>query len=302
MTNNIKDIFEQNIVLLVQLDKAIYHSRRQQHDIALGIIADSMDQIKHSIEAIITNKEYFNLVSTDSVIQMLSGVLDAIKKEDYILLADLLEMQMVSFLCGVQELIISKEEMGFEEERYSENLKSLKQNSTGLSDIHQYPIEPQSFLEQGYRVEFTSCGLMTLAAENNDAQFYFHTNGKIMEEAFMLASHWYRSEAKSYIIYGLGFGYHIQELLLMASQSDITIYESDINVIILACAFADLKKIFESGRVKLIYDPEYQNFKDTIDKLSEVESLCVHYPSYQNIRNDEIRKILGNYVSWSKTL
>lgn len=112
MLNNINTIFQENITLIAKLDKAIYYFRKQQHDIALGIIMDSMDQIKHSIEAIIVDKDYFNLVSTDSVIEMLSAVLESLKKEDYILLADLLEMQMVSFLCGVQELIISKEDVG----------------------------------------------------------------------------------------------------------------------------------------------------------------------------------------------
>ena len=300
MLNNINTIFQENITLIAKLDKAIYYLRKQQHDIALGIITDSMDQIKDSIEAIIVDKDYFNLVSTDSVIEMLSAVFQALKKEDYILLADLLEMQMVSFLCGVQELIISKEDVGFEEERYLENQKVIKDNSIGLSDILKNPIEPEVFLRDGYRVELTSCGLMTLAAENDDAQFYFHTNGRVYAEAFMVAKHWYTKEAKSYIIYGLGFGYHIEELLQLDEQADITVYEADENIILLACAFTHIKKIFESGKVKLVYDSDYQKLKNKLKKLSSEEVLCIHFPSFQNIRNDEGRKIIGNYLSWSK--
>ena len=69
MTDNIKYILEQNIALLSKLDKAIYYGLTGSYDIALGIVADSMGSIRHTIEAIITDREYFNLVSTDSSIR-----------------------------------------------------------------------------------------------------------------------------------------------------------------------------------------------------------------------------------------
>lgn len=299
MTDNIKNIFEHNIVLLEKVDKAIYYFRRQQHDIALEIIADSMGLIRHSIEAIISDREYFNLVSTDSVMEMLSGVLEAYKTGDYILLADLLELQLVSFIIGVQELIIGKEEITFNEEIYHENLKLLTANGIGLDKLLVEPIDPQTFLKEGYRVEFTSSGLMTLASKNGEASFYFHTNGRISAEAFMLARHWFRKDAKRYVIYGLGFGYHIYELLSFSDQSEITIYEADLNVILLAGAFAKLKDVFETGRVKLVYDPTFQELRNKLNNLLKEEAFCVHYPSYQNIRSDEGRVLTQNYVSWS---
>jgi hypothetical protein len=302
MTNNIRSIFEQNIALIASLDKAIYYFRRQEHDKALGIVADSMDMIKYSIEAIIMDKEYFNLIKTDSVMEMLGGVLDALKSENYILLADLLEMQMGTFLCGIQELIISKEEIGFDDERYHKNLNALKDNGIGLSKVFEAPIDPEHFLKEGYRVEFTSSGLMTLVAENNDRQFYFHTNGKVLEEAFFLATHWYKDSINRYSIYGLGFGYHIQELLLLDEYSNITIYESDHNVIKLACAFTNIRELFDTDRLRLVYDPDYQFISDKLGKIGEGEAFYVHYPSYQNIRSIEAKRMLENYVSWSKSL
>ena len=232
--------------------------------------------------------------------EMLGAILEAYRKENYILLADLLEMQMVSFLCGVQELIISKEEVTFEEGQYQWNLQALSNQDKSLSQFLYEPMDQQILLKEGYRVEFTSCGLMTLAGQNGDAQYYFHTNGRIQAEAFNLARHWYKKEVKNYLLYGLGFGYHIQELLSLSSQSKITVYESDSNVILLACAFTKIKDIFESGRVKLVYDPKYQKLEKSIKKLSHEDAFYVHYPSFQNIRCDKGRKIMKNYVSWSK--
>jgi hypothetical protein len=231
--------------------------------------------------------------------EMLSGILEAYRMEDYILLADLLEFQLLSFIIGVQELIISKEELTFDEESYNENLKVLKSSSIGLEGLLDQSIDPQTFLKEGYRVEFSSCGLMTLAAKNGDTSFYFHTNGRISAESFMLARFWYNKKVKRYIIYGLGFGYHINELLTLSKKEEIIIYEEDLNVILLASAFAKLKDIFETGRVKLIYDPKLKELKDRINSLQKEEAICVHYPSYQNIRNKKGRELLRNHVSWS---
>lgn len=301
MTDNIKLIFDNNIDLLEQTDKAITYFREQRHEIALGIIADSMGLIRHSIEAIINNKEYFNLVSTDSVMDMLGRVLEAYRTGDYILLADLLELQLVSFIIGVQELIISKEEVTFSEDSYNESLEIIKSNSLGLETLLIKPIDPQTFLRDGYRVEFSSCGLMTLAARNGDDTFYFHTNNRISAEAFMLARHWYDKDTKRYIIYGLGFGYHINELLAISVKADIIIYEEDLNVILLASAFTKIRDIFGTERVKLVYDPKLGKLKNRINKLQKEEKFYVHYPSYQNIRCEEGRELLKNYVSWHKT-
>lgn len=301
MTDNIKLIFEENIYLLDRVDKAVCYFREQRHDLALGIIADSMGLIRHSIEAIITDKGYFHLVSTDSVMEMLGGILEAYKTGDYVLLADFLELQLISFIIGVQELIISKEELTFDEESFRENLKELKSNSLGLADYLDGPLDPETFLKEGYRVEFSSCGLMTLAARNKEESFYFHTNGRIKTEAFMLARSWYKKDIKRYIIYGLGFGYHIYELLAMAGTSEIIVYEEDLNVILLASVFTGLKDIFDTGRVKLVYDPELRDLMKRIKNLQKDDALYVHYPSYQNIRYENGRELLKKYVPWHKT-
>lgn len=302
MTDKIKHIFERNIYLLDQADKAVYYFRRQRHDVALGIIADSIGVLRKNIEAIISDREYFNSISTDSVLELLSAILEAYKEENYILLADLFEMRMITFLCRIQELIISKEKIGFNEEQYYDNLTAIKDNSIGLDESLLYSIDPQPLLKEGYRVEITSCGLMTLAAENNGDSFYFHTNGRVQSEAFILANHWYKEEIKEYILYGLGFGYHIKELLALSKESEITVYESDLNVILLACAFTKIKDMFKSKRVILVYDPDYKYLKSKLMNLSDGQVFYVHYPSFQNIKSNEGRKLTEKYVSWPKKI
>ena len=302
LTENIKSIFQQNILLLGDLDKAIIYFREQHLEKALKIVANSMERIKFIVEAIIKDRDYFNLVATDSVLDMLSGILEAQKNRDYILLTDLLDLQMVSFLCNVQELIINKEEILFDENNYMENIDALFSKENSFHNHRKEPLNPSKMLENGYRVEFTSCGLMTLAAKNNGSNFYFHTNSRIQSEAFLLARQWYQKEIRKYTIYGFGMGYHIFELNELAPNAEIEVYEADHHVIQLACAFTNIKEKIANKKIKLIYDPDYSLLRERIGLLTSDDVFAIHYPSFRNIRSAEAKKALENFIPWSRTL
>jgi Uncharacterized protein conserved in bacteria len=301
LTESINTIFDHNIKLLGDIDRAIYYFREQQYDKALTIVANSIDEIKFVIETIISNQEYFNLVATESLLEMLTGILNAKKNKDFILLADLLQLQLINFLVGVQELIISKEEMVFDEKNYKENIDLLVSQGIGFQEEFKATINTSELLEKGYRVEFTSCGQMTLAAMNEGAMFYFHTNNMIRSEAFTLAKHWYRKDKNKYIIFGLGMGYHVSELLEMADDIEIEVYETDENVLKLACAFADIKQLLRNPRLKLVYDPELSRLKQRISDVKE-EEFVIHYPSYKNIRSSENKQLIHAQLSWIETI
>jgi hypothetical protein len=233
---------------------------------------------------------------------MLTGILDAKRNKDYVLLADLLELQLVNFLIGVQELIINKEEMVFDEELYRENIRVLTEHSEGLDHHTLDQINTAQLMESGYRIEFTSCGLMTLAAENEGFKFYFHTNNKVYTEAFLLARQWFKKEVATYIVYGYGMGYHIRELHKLAPDAEILVYEADVNVIQLACAFSAMENFLDSDNTRLIYDPEFNRLQDRLQSRSESSAFYVHYPSYQNVRTARGKEILMEGLPWLKTI
>lgn len=295
-------IFKNNIELLGLADKIIYYFREQQYDKALAIVAETIDKINYIVEVIITDRLYFNLVSTESLLEMLTGILEAQMNKDYILLADLYEMQLVNFLCSVQELIISKEEFVYDEESYEENIKLLMQGNPYLFDSFQEPINTTDLLAQGYRVEFSSCGLMTLGAVNEGNKFYFHTNNRIINEAFLLAQRWYKDNVKNYVIYGFGFGYHISELKKIAQTAKIEIYESDSNILQLACAFTDIKPLLEDPNISIIYDPKYQWLEERLQNLKTDDDFKIHYPSLKNVKDKDAKELLENYIPWCKLL
>ena len=84
MTENIKKIFSQNIELLALVDKAVIYFREQQYDKALGLSAQTVNMIKDMTDAVIEDREYFRLVSVESVVEMLEGLLETKKKKDYV--------------------------------------------------------------------------------------------------------------------------------------------------------------------------------------------------------------------------
>ena len=143
---------------------------------------------------------------------------------------------------------------------------------------------------------------MTLGAQNEDAKFYFHTNSQIQSEAFILAKHWSKEPKNKYIIYGLGMGYHILELLNISLNSEIEIYEGDRNVIQLACAFSDISKLIGEDRIKIIYDPTYQELIRRLDNKDEDEGFFIHYPSYENIRVSAAKSILNKEIGWAEAI
>lgn len=300
MKDNIKRIFEENIRLIGNMDKAVYYFREQQYNKALQIVVDSIDQMNYIIEAVILDEEYFKLPGKEAVLHMLSDILKAKKNNDFILLADLLELQLTSFLCSVQEIIISKEEIPYNEENYLKNINLLMSRGMNFENWLKEPMDTDKLLEYGYRVEFTTCGLMTLAAENEGFNFYFHTNSHIQLEAFLLANHWLKEDRKKYIIFGFGMGYHIRELIELDPEADFEIYESDQNVIQLACAFTDLSDIFAKEHIHIIYDPELNQIENRISALNQ-EVVCIHYPSYKNIKSNK-RGLLESFIPWSKMI
>ncbi len=302
MKQSIKNIFDHNIKVLGEMDKAIFNFREQQCDKALGYIVHSFDEVRMIIEAIITDREYFNLVDTESMLEMLTGIMEAKMNKDYVLLADLLELQLINFLIGVQELIINKEEMVFNEEQYRENIQIITKYSEGVDNHTLDQINTAQLLESGYRIEFTSCGLMTLAAENEGLKFYFHTNNKVYTEAFLLARQWYRNDVSTYIIYGYGLGYHIRELHKLAPDAEILIYEADVNVIQLACAFGRMDHFQNSDRVRLLFDPEFTKLQDRLSLKNESSAFYVHYPSFQNVKSSRGKEILIEELPWLKTI
>ncbi len=322
MRDNIRAIFEQNTELIRRTEIALQYYREQQYDKALGLTAQAIDQLRDISEAIFSDREYFAAVSDASVAEMLNGLLQTKKKKDYVLLADLFEMQLLTFLYSIQELILNKEDyMEYDDAAYAkrtalmkdklaESIRSCEANpdtakraSLNVNALLDTALDPEQLLRDGYRVEFTSSGRMTVAIRDREGRdLYLHSNGNVSKEAFLLAKRWTQKPADTYIIYGLGMGYHIEEMLHLSPDSEIEIYEADMNILKLSCAFSKIENLLQDVGVRLIYDPDGTLIQKRLKERTRNEAVCVHYPSLRNVKDEELREVLSGYIPWVKLI
>ncbi len=321
MTEHIMEIFQQNKELLAALNQALLYFREFDYEKALALVADTAEGIRLVTDAVLSEKEYFKNVSVESVTEMFSGIVEAKKNKDYILLADLLELQMVGFLCSIQRLIVQHEDFSaFDEEDYQKNLEQLEQklhSSTALfvEDTDERRIQygrvlrlleadlyPEQLLMQGYCVEFTSCGEMTAGALDIWGNtIYLHTNHYVAQEAFLLARRWMVPGAKKYVVYGFGMGYVVRALLqLVESDVWVEVYENDMNILKLACAFTDVGSWIADKRLRLVYDPDCTFIRRALEGKEEQTQVCIHYPSLCHLVGEENREMLLDYVPWAR--
>lgn len=160
--------------------------------------------------------------------------------------------------------------------------EKLAAGGTGEPEkLFEAPLNPEELLQQGYRVEVTSCGLMTVAVATDRGSVYLHSNHKVGLEAFLVARSFASRDAEVYLIKGFGMGYHVAELARQKPEANIVVYESNGQVLKLACAFSPLKKLLENDKISVCYDKDGAAWHDRVENLKENEAVCLHMPSIQ---------------------
>ena len=243
--------------------------------------------------------EYINaeiyLTDTGYILDVLKGLLTAQERKDYIYLVDLFEIHIITLLTKLQEGITVKFGLSFDENKYYENINTVTDLKLNFSSELKPLQESAKLLGNGYSVEPTSSGLPTVALLTDSGPYYLHSNYRVEQEAFILANSWYDYEKDVYVVYGFGLGYHISRLADLDDNISIEVYEGDINILNLACMFADLKDIIMRPNVKLIYDPKYIKLLKRISKLKDNEEFVMHYPSLKNIKDKGVKEELEGY-------
>lgn len=287
MNDDISTIFEKNTRILNGIGKAIIYIREGNYEDAIEEISDVSEDISYIADSIIKNREYFEVESIESIEDMVYWMNEAQRTKDYIFLADFLELQE-NFICSVQKYIMNKEELQyFEESRYQQQVVKLQKKIVN-QDLFQHDFKEEfdkaGLIRDGYSIECSSCGLMTLSAKNRKGiAHYLHTNHKISQEAFLLARTWSNTNSSTYVIYGLGLGYHIIELMSLNPDARFEIYEGDMNILKLCCAFSNIERILNHPDVKIIYDTDCIEFNKRKKLLQTHEKLCIHRPSYERV-------------------
>ena len=333
MQTDIRKIFEINKELIGAVDRAVCFFRIGRYDKALEWVADTADEINAVADAVMQDREYFEPIPIESVSEMLESIVGATASKDYVLLADLYDIQLASFICTVQEHILKKEQfLIFDNELYKENIHSLKsvlremieeREDLSVDEQKRFRVnlnarlddmfDPVALINRGFNLEFSTSGLMTVAAPFSKGRIYLHGNGRIVSESLQLAYSWYEPMVDEYIVYGFGMGYHIAELNRLAPSKRIIVYESDLDVLKLYCAFSGDAGILSTENIFIVYDKDLSVIEGRLSGTSpqddgkyiyvaengKIVKVCIHYPSY---RRSAGCRALDAALPWKKVV
>jgi hypothetical protein len=299
MEHRIRTIFSNNVLLLDYADKTIFYLRMQNYERAFKNMDLLLSIFIPQVELLFSVADYFGNeeagIDIGISLDVSRDLLNAQENKNYILLADLFELLLIPFIAGIQDFILYKENLQPDTSCSEENRKLLMESDPSLGKLVLSGQNTSELISSGYSVEYTSCGMITLAVIREGRKHYVHSNNNCFAEGFTLARSWYTAEKRKYIIYGMGLGYHALELARLDSEITIEIYESDINIIRLVCEFMKPSIFIYHHRIKLVYDPNFTLLAKRIEALGEDDEMVIHYPSLQLIQSNTIKEKLENY-------
>ena len=132
MKENIEKIFKQNITLLGKIDKIIYYFRIQNQDLANRLIVGTTSELGNLIEELLDDIEYINTniypIEPEYILSVLNGLVRAQESKDYVYLVDLYEIHVITLLTKLQEAILVKYGLPFDEEKYLDNINCISEH------------------------------------------------------------------------------------------------------------------------------------------------------------------------------
>lgn len=289
---NNKKVYEGNIVLLDDIFRMIDRLRCQDYYNGNKLLRKVNSEIGALINWIIDNEEEVYTVSgyicKEYIINILEMLESSQKNDDFILIADIFEQEVYSFIIEVQKILLSNLSEVIDDK--------LASNIEKCSDKEICKLVMEFDRLQDFKtifnIEPTNSGEPTVRyiLENNSK--YLHSNINPKKEAQIFARQYYDSEVIEYTVYGIGLGYHISEMLKLDKRIKINIVESNFEIIYLAFKYVDLSEILLSGRVKIIYRKTLTNLSEY---LTEQNKFVIHYPSLFLIDDIRVREILEDY-------
>lgn len=266
----------------------------QQYIHAINNIELFRNWLQEVSEALLTNSLF--AVDENYYVQVLNGIMEAQQQEDYILFADLLQLQLRPLLIQCQAIVM--EQMGFEDRKdyFEQNCSLLEEREEDigcqrlLSSLKDWEAirRRSSYFDVRLTVEPTSIGTPTLLVQTKDTSRYLHSNENPNMAARRFAAN--IKEADAYVVFGFGLGYHIEQLATRQPDAMITVYEPDIGVLATAFQCRDMTWILQHPNIHIIHDAEYKELLNHLDK-GAVE-VILHYPSIAVIPDERIREQL----------
>ena len=293
-----QNIYQNSTRIQYLVHRIVASCRVQNYDVVVRTFTAMTELLMPLLDAVFSDITYYNqemdVVNPDGVSASLQDILMAQENKDYVLLGDLLELQLVPFLQSLQEVIRAYDGVGVDPVIWESNMKVLKEKDGVLwKQLIAYHEEYEKKNSEGtweglHHLESTNSGAFTMAGMDAQGMYYYHSNVNPEKEAVDFANYYYDICSDRYVIWGLGLGYHVRELYRLDTGISMQVFESDMDVIYHCLMAVDLSGVMTNGRLELVYDPDFTKIISALENITE--NFVIHYPSLRHITNEKIRE------------
>ncbi len=218
MEKNIFEINKQNLSFIYEICKSF---RQQNFFVGTSKLNSLIKNMNDVVEFVFSQED--GSASSVELQQVLSALLQAQNNQDYILLADILEGDLLLVL---QQIQIELQNTGnvVLEEYWKTNMNVLKNKGQILYHVLMEN-EKEWFSSKRYQMTLAINGQPTVQAKRDSKVFFMHSSVNSETEAKALVDT--LPEAEQYVVIGLGLGYHVLELLEKYPNCKVTVLESE---------------------------------------------------------------------------
>ena len=293
-----QNIYQNSTRIQYLVHRIVASCRVQNYDVVVRTFTAMTELLMPLLDAVFSDITYYNqemdVVNPEGVSASLQDILMAQENRDYVLLGDLLELQLVPFLQSLQEVVRAYDGVGVDPVIWESNMKVLKEKDGVLwKQLIAYHEEYEKKNSEGtweglHHLESTNSGAFTMAGLDAQGMYYYHSNVNPEKEAVDFANYYYDICSDRYVIWGLGLGYHVRELYRLDTGISMQVFESDMDVIYHCLMAVDLSGVMTNGRLELVYDPDFTKIISALENITE--NFAIHYPSLRHITNEKIRE------------
>ena len=274
-----------DIINVIDISTEIVWLFRQQYFYrGNGILKKLTGELQSMLQSIvdIAGADYLNEMG---VVELL----DAQEKADEILIADIIEGQLLPSLerliQGLQQNI-SLDSYDF----YSDNtLILVNRGFKILVDELEHARERQAC---SYIPEYTATGHMTIRIKEKEEEYYVSGNNNPYRDALSFVQGNIEHDKYKYVILGPGMFFEVQALLRQRPDAEIVVVEEDAFLLKLALQYRDLSELLLDDRVS-IECCEYDKYIYTND-LNDT-CVMIRKPSLRHIENVDCRMSLERF-------
>jgi len=282
------DIFENNKQNLLLINEIVANYRKQNFFVGSLKLSALLKNINSVVEVIFSREDCRDLAG--ELEQILPALLQAQGNQDYILQADILEGDLLPLLQKIQ-IKLQEDDTPQVSDFLENNMLILKEKNERLYKVLQNVQGDNA----KYVIASAINGQPTVQARNGNRCFFLHSTMNPEWEAQVLVAG--LPAAKNYVVFGMGLGYHVIELLKKYPESKVTVLEREEYLLLQTFRYMDWTTYFKENRIEIVYEPDITELIGHLKQMKDYE-LFMHYPTVQAVENPSIRTLFVDYQNY----